>query len=78
MSIKQRQVHLDFHTSEHIPNIGIDFKKEEFAEQLKKAHVDSITCFARCHHGWLYYPSKKHPELIHPELKNHNLLLEQI
>lgn len=36
MSIKQRQVHLDFHTSEHIPNIGIDFKKEEFAEQLKK------------------------------------------
>ena len=78
MSIKQRQVHLDFHTSEHIPNIGIDFKKEEFATRLKEAHVDSITCFARCHHGWLYYPSKNHPELIHPELANKNLLLEQI
>lgn len=78
MSIKQRQVHLDFHTSEHIPSIGVDFKKEEFASQLKKAHVDSITCFARCHHGWLYYPSKKYPELIHPQLKNKNLLLEQI
>ena len=70
--IRYRQVHLDFHTSEYIPDIAADFDKEEFAKTLEEAHVDSITCFARCHHGWLYYPSKKFPELIHPGLKNKN------
>ncbi len=73
--IRYRQVHLDFHTSEYIPDIAADFDKEEFAKTLEEAHVDSITCFARCHHGWLYYPSKKFPELIHPGLKNKNFLL---
>ncbi|MGN9166336.1 beta-galactosidase trimerization domain-containing protein [Tissierellaceae bacterium HCP3S3_D8] len=77
-NIRKKQVHLDFHTSEHIPNVGIDFDKDEFADTLKEASVDSITCFARCHHGWLYYPSKIHPEMIHPNLKNRNLLLDQI
>lgn len=76
--IRYRQVHLDFHTSEFIDDIGKDFDKESFARDLEVARVDSITCFARCHHGWLYYPSKKHPQLIHPNLKNHNLLLDQI
>ena len=70
--IRYRQVHLDFHTSEYIPDIAADFDKDEFAKTLEEAHVDSITCFARCHHGWLYYPSKKFPELIHPGLKNKN------
>ncbi|HHV11729.1 MAG TPA: hypothetical protein GXX75_15760 [Clostridiales bacterium] len=73
-----RQVHLDFHTSEYIPEVGKDFNGEEFAERLKRAGVDSITCFARCHHGWLYYPSEKYADLIHPNLMNRNLLLEQI
>jgi len=77
-SISYRQVHLDFHTSEYIPDVGKDFDKNEFADTLEKAHVDSVTCFARCHHGWLYYPSRKYPELIHPNLKNHNLLPDQI
>jgi hypothetical protein len=76
--INYRQVHLDFHTSQYITEIGKDFNAEEFAETLESAHVNSITCFARCHHGWLYYPSKKNPELHHPNLKNPNLLLEQI
>ena len=76
--IRYRQVHLDFHTSEYIPDIAADFDKDEFAKTLEEAHVDSITCFARCHHGWLYYPSKKFPKLIHPGLKNKNFLLEQI
>lgn len=78
MDIRYRQVHLDFHTSQYITEIGKDFSAKEFGETLEKAHVNSVTCFARCHHGWLYYPSKKNPELIHPNLKNHNLLLEQI
>lgn len=78
MTQRFRQVHLDFHTSEFIPDVGKDFSAEEFAQTLKKANVDSITCFARCHHGWLYYPSKLQPELIHPTLKNKNMLIEQI
>lgn len=77
-SISYRQVHLDFHTSEFIPSVGEDFSMEEFGDTLEKANVNSITCFGRCHHGWLYYPSRKFPELIHPNLKNRNLLLEQI
>ncbi len=76
--LRFRQVHLDFHTSEYIPEVGADFSGEEFAKRLEKANVDSITCFARCHHGWLYYPSRKHADLIHPGLTNHNLLIDQI
>lgn len=76
--MRSRQVHLDFHTSEFIPEIGGAFDKKAFVERLQAAHVDSITCFARCHHGWLYYPSQRQPEMIHPELKNHELLIEQI
>ncbi|QEY34430.1 hypothetical protein FL966_04825 [Caproiciproducens galactitolivorans] len=76
--LRFRQVHLDFHTSEYIPDVAKDFQAEDFARILEEANVDSVTCFARCHHGWLYYPSKKFPELIHPALTNHNLLPEQI
>ena len=76
--ISPRQIHLDFHTSEHIPEVGATFNAEAFAKTAKDAFVSSMTVFARCHHGWLYYPSKKFPELIHPNLKNKNLLLEQV
>lgn len=76
--LRFRQVHLDFHTSENITGIGSDFNPEEFGEMLEQARVNSITCFARCHHGWLYYDSKKFPERIHPNLVNRNLLKEQI
>ena len=76
--MRSRQVHLDFHTSELIPKIGEKFNPTAFVERLQAAHVDSITCFARCHHGMLYYPSQTHPELIHPGLENPNLLIEQI
>lgn len=77
-TLRYRQVHLDFHTNGQIPGIGSEFDPDEFAETLEKAHVDSITCFARCHHGWLYYDSKAMPERIHPNLVNKNLLKEQI
>lgn len=73
-----RQVHLDFHTSPHIKNIGVDFDPEEFANMLLEAKVNSITCFARCHHGYLYYDSKLFKDKVHPHLKNVNLLKEQI
>ena len=38
--IRYRQVHLDFHTSEYIPDIAADFDKDEFAKTLEEAHVD--------------------------------------
>lgn len=52
-----RQIHLDFHTSEAMDGVGADFDPDEFADTLAAAHVNSVTCFARCHHGWLYYHS---------------------
>lgn len=73
-----RQIHLDFHTSEAIEGIGKDFDAKKFAGTLDQARVNSITCFARGHHGWLYYDSKEFPERIHPNLENKNLLVEQI
>ena len=72
-----REIHLDFHTSELIPDIGADFDPDEFADTLVKAHVNSITCFARCHHGWIYYDTTLNPERRHPHLTR-NLLKEQI
>ena len=61
-----RQVHLDFHTSEHIPDIGKKFDKKQFQQALKAGHVNSINIFAKGHHGWSYYPTKAgsmHPNL---------------
>lgn len=61
-----RQTHLDFHTSPDIPGIGKEFSKENFQEALKTGKLDSITVFAKCHHGVCYYPTKvgtMHPNL---------------
>lgn len=70
-----RQVHLDFHTSEKISEIGTKFDKEQFQEALKVGHVDSITVFSKCHHGWAYHPSKANE--MHPNL-SFDLLKAQI
>ncbi|MBN2449512.1 MAG: beta-galactosidase trimerization domain-containing protein [Lentisphaeria bacterium] len=64
---RYRQVHLDFHTSEHIEGVGSCFDKAQFVQALKTGHVNSVTCFARCHHGWAYYPSRVAPP--HPHLE---------
>lgn len=63
----QRQVHLDFHTSPYIPGIAADFDAREFAATMKRSHVNSVTIFAKCHHGYTYYPTQvgtAHPELV--------------
>ncbi len=77
LDLRFRQIHLDFHTSELIDDIGARFDAEEFAAILEKARVNSITCFARCHHGWIYYDTKINPERRHPHLA-FNLLKAQI
>ncbi|MBD2868682.1 beta-galactosidase trimerization domain-containing protein [Paenibacillus arenilitoris] len=61
-----RQVHLDFHTSEAIRGIGKSFSKAQFQEMLRLGHVDSITVFSKCHHGWAYHPSEANE--MHPHL----------
>ncbi len=61
-----RQVHLDFHTSEKITGIGSAFSPEQFQKALKTGHVNSITVFSKCHHGWAYHPSKANE--MHPGL----------
>ena len=66
-----RCVHLDFHTYEGIKGIGRDFDKEAFKAALKEAELDSITLFAKCHHGNFYYFSDRfatHPYLEKPLL----------
>ncbi len=73
-----RQIHLDFHTSPHIPAVGEAFDPSDFARTLQRARVNSVTCFARCHHGHIYFPTRRHPERIHPTLKRRNLLGDQI
>lgn len=70
-----RQVHLDFHTSEHIEGIGSRFSKENFAAALKEGHVNSITLFSKCHHGWSYHPTEANK--MHPNL-DFNLLDAQL
>ena len=59
-----RQTHLDFHTSPDISGIGSRFSKKNFQRALKLGNLDSITVFAKCHHGFCYYPTKvgiQHP-----------------
>ncbi len=66
-----RQVHLDFHTSEQMPGVGSQFDPEQFVHALKTGHVNSITIFGKCHHGWSYYPTEvgtPHPQLANPDL----------
>lgn len=62
----KRCVHLDFHTSPLIKGIGSRFSKERFQAALKAGKIDSITVFAKCHHGMCYYPTEvgtMHPGL---------------
>lgn len=66
ITVATRQVHLDFHTSEHIRNVGGEFSEANFKKALQLGNIDSITVFAKCHHSWSYYPTKvgqKHPHL---------------
>ncbi len=70
-----RQVHLDFHTSEYMPDVGSEFSEENFRNALILGHISSITLFSKCHHGWSYHETKVNK--MHPTLKT-NLLKRQL
>lgn len=70
-----RQIHLDFHTSELIPDVGAAFDADAFAGRLADARVNWVTLFAKCHHGLSYYPTRA--GTVHPTLKI-DLLGEQV
>ncbi|MGV8849565.1 MAG: hypothetical protein ACOH16_08465 [Propionibacteriaceae bacterium] len=73
----RRTIHLDFHTGPDVPNVGASFDPERFAATFAAAHVDSVTVFAKCHHGRLYYDTDR-PER-HPGLASDlDLLGEQV
>lgn len=64
--IGSRHVHIDFHTSPHVPDVGRNFDPDRFGDALVEASVNSITVFAKCHHGMAYYPTTvgaRHPGL---------------
>lgn len=65
--MRLRQVHLDFHTSDLIEDIGSRFDARAFGQAFKDAHVDSVTIFSKCHHGHSYHPTKV--GRMHPHLK---------
>jgi len=71
-----RQVHLDFHTSPFIPDVASEFDAAAFAQTFADAHVNSVTVFAKCHHGQCYYPTQTGTQ--HPALHGRDLLGEQI
>lgn len=65
-SFPKRTIHLDFHTGPAVPDVGADFDADAFARTFADAHVDSVTVFAKCHHGHLYYATdrpERHPSL---------------
>lgn len=76
-SLPSRQIHLDFHTSPHIRDVAVEFDPDEFARTFQNARVKSVTVFAKCHHGHLYFitdRAERHPGLP-PQL---DLLREQV
>lgn len=64
--LPNRQICLDFHTSGLMKGVGSKFDKKQFQEALIEGHVNSITIFGKCHHGYHYFPTKvgtMHPGL---------------
>ena len=70
-----RQIHLDFHTPELRGPIATEFNPQEFAKTLADAGVDSITLFAKDHHGHVFYDTDE--PYHHPDL-HIDLLSEQV
>jgi hypothetical protein len=61
-----RKVHIEYHTSRHMPKLAEHFNPDEFGNRLLAAHVNGATVFAKDMYGYSYFPSKHgrmHPNL---------------
>jgi hypothetical protein len=61
-----RKVHIEYHTSRHMPKLAQRFDPDEFGDRLRAAHVNGATVFAKDMYGYCYFPSKHgrmHPNL---------------
>ena len=66
MPMPMRQVHLDFHTSRDFGAVAARFDAEDFASVMAAADVAGVNIFAKCHHGYSYFPTgvgTRHPGL---------------
>jgi hypothetical protein len=61
-----RKVHIEYHTSRHMPRLAQRFDPDEFGDRLLGAHVNGATVFAKDMYGYSYFPTKHgrmHPNL---------------
>src|SRR5262245_66403863 len=61
-----RKVHIEYHTSRHMPKLAEHFDPDEFGERLLAAHVNGATVFAKDMYGYSYFTSK--PGRMNPNL----------
>ena len=70
-----RKVHIEYHTSRHMPRLADQFNPDEFGDRLLEARVTGATVFAKDMYGFSYYPSQCGP--MHPHL-SFDLLAAQV
>ena len=61
-----RKVHIEYHSSRHMPRLAERFNADEFGDRLLAAHVNGATVFAKDMYGYCYFPSthgRMHPNL---------------
>lgn len=61
-----RKVHIEYHTSRHMPRLAERFNADEFGDRLMDAYVNGATVFAKDMYGYAYFPSthgRMHPHL---------------
>jgi len=61
-----RKVHIEYHTSRHMPRLAERFNADEFGDRLLAAHVNGATVFGKDMYGYSYFPSthgRMHPNL---------------
>ena len=61
-----RKVHIEYHTSRHVPQLAKRFDADEFGDRLLEAHVNGATVFAKDMYGYTYFPDSQgrtHPNL---------------
>jgi hypothetical protein len=61
-----RKVHIEYHTSRHMPRLAERFDPHQFGDRLLAAHVNGASVFAKDMYGYCYFPSthgRMHPNL---------------